>query len=59
MTTLTAVCSMSVVMYINKAPDFTIAGMALFFSLAVIVYMGFLYILSALRKSWKAAVADK
>ncbi|NPV02733.1 MAG: hypothetical protein HPY53_15270 [Brevinematales bacterium] len=56
MTTLTAVCSMSVVMYLKNAPDFTVSGMALFFSLAVIVYLGFIYILSALRKG-KTATA--
>ena len=56
MTTLTAVSSMAVVMFFEKAPDFTVSGMALFISLTVIVCLGFLYILSVLRKGKKAAI---
>jgi hypothetical protein len=54
MTMLTAVSSMSFVMFYEKAPDFTVSGMVLFISLTVIVCLGFLYILSALRKGKKA-----
>ncbi len=44
-TTVTAVCSMGFLMYIDNAPDFSFAGLLVFLTLAVIVFTGFIYIM--------------
>jgi len=45
MTTVTAVCSMGFLMYFDNAPDFSLGGLLVFLSLAVIVFTGYIYIM--------------
>ncbi|NOU48122.1 MAG: hypothetical protein HOO86_13825 [Bacteroidales bacterium] len=49
-TTITAVCSMGFLMYLDHAPDFSISVLAVFMVLALIVYAGFIFIMSAITK---------
>lgn len=49
MTTVTAVCSMGFLMYIDNAPDFSFDGLLVFLALAVIVFTGFVYILKTYK----------
>lgn len=48
-TTVTAVCSMGFLMYIDNAPDFSFGGLLVFLALAVIVFTGFVYILKTYK----------
>lgn len=50
-TTVTAVCSMGFLMYIDNAPDFSFAGLLVFLALAVIVFTGFIYIMRVYLKT--------
>jgi len=51
MTTVTAVCSMGFLMYLDNAPDFSFGGLLVFLSLAVIVFTGFVFIMKVYLKS--------